>query len=159
MMSPRSPRAFPQLPTAYGVPWDTKLPMFPNAGSPRPGLEPTVHAQQAWVPQKGRRLPPLETPMAFGIQADSRRRTTGNAVFGGNSSRFGPIEDSRGKVPIFVPSPIVYDTVGACGPQPLSARPTYMMVGLNTLEPRWAQKERLIRRTATPGPAYYRPGA
>ena len=154
-----SPRAFPVLPTTYGIPWDTKNPMFPLPGSPRRGLEPTVHTARAWVPEKGRRLPPLETPMAFGEQTDSRRRTTGSTVFGGGHSRFGALEDSRGHMPIYVPSPLAYSTVGACGTQPLSSRPTYMMVGLNTLEPRWAPQERWIKRVATPGPVYYRPAA
>lgn len=156
-----SPR-FPVLPTTYGLPWDTKGPMFPrDPNSPRPGLQPTAHSARAWVPEKGRRLPPLETPMAFGTQTDARRPTNAKTIFAGGPPRFGALEDSRGRIPIYVPSPLVYTTVGACGTQPLSQRGSAMQVGLNTLEPRWALKERLIRAHGgqVPGPSYYRPKA
>ena len=163
MNSPRSkpfsPRRLPVLPTMYAVPWDTKGAMFPNPGSPRPGLQPTVSSARAWVPEKNRRLPPLETPMAFGTQADGRRPTGPKPVFSGRAPRFGPLEDSRGYVPLGNPSPVMYPVPGSCGAQPQSQRPSPPIVGLNMGEARWALKERLIKAVDSPGPAHYYPKA
>ena len=155
-------RALPVLPTAYALPWDTKTAMF-SSPSPRArafgGLQSprSLHSARAWDPGKGRRLPPLELPSAFGIQTDSRRGSSAVSIVGGRAPRFGPAEDSRGRVPTYTPSPLAYRAVPACGVQPLSSRQSAMQVSMNHSHDRWHDSEMLLRCTATPGPAYYFP--
>ena len=146
------------LPTPYAVPWDTKRPMFPAEVSPRLSTASSERVR-VWDPEKRRRLPPLELPSAFGTQTDSRRGSAAASIFVRGSPRFGPLENSRGLVPLNNPSPLAYPAVPACGAQPLSSRASAMAVSIYQSDDRWNLSDRLLRRIATPGPAYYHPKA
>jgi hypothetical protein len=147
----------PEMPTVYGLPWDTKMPMFPASArraaatvSPRP----RTGLGTPRLTQRGprRELPPLLLPSGFGSQVSSLHIQSTGPLFSGGPQRFGV-----SKAALVTPSPLSYKFERACGPQPLSSRHSEMQVSMSLTEERWQHRDRVLRLTATPGPAAYFP--